>query len=666
MGSAVPAGTALFLVAAGRPGRFNDLVRMTAVPVSPPSRTAAVAEGLCGVGLAVVVAGTTLALGGYLAETMVVVSTAVLGLAALALLACAFAPGHWPVRLHPAALLPVPFLLYALASVVGWAPAPWLAWREWFLWLQAWLVFVLVLHTGRSRGSTAGWLGVLVVLALVGVGLAAYQRFVDAEWMMLGLRQSPTFAERSAGSFGIPNSLAAQLELLLPGCLVLLFSRSVPVAGKVLAGWLAALLAVGLVWTGSRGGWLGLAGALMLWPVVTARGWSRVGRPVAVGLVLVLLFVGLFRFSAPVRERLVPFLDGRLETSRPHLWRAGVELWQGAPWLGTGAASYNVLFNRHRAPGFRDEPDWAHNDYLNTLSDYGVVGFALWAGAGFLALAWGARVVRRARREGGRRRRWTDHWRVKLGLWLGLVAFAVHLTVDFHTKIPALAFLAAVVAGLLLRDERGWDRPRTLPWRLGALAGAVVLVGVVWPRADRLYRAEALRYEPRREIDRRARSGEAGFLPAVEAALPAFRRATEVDPRNGQAWADYAYALALAWHGHRGDQALNGLLAEQAARRALELCPLIAEFWVRRGVAEDMQGRPASARRSFDQALQLAPNSAEYWYHLAFHLARQPGAEGRAAAALETCLALDPGNREALGLREQLLVGRLRNERGIP
>lgn len=635
---------------------------MPAPPVPPPARAAVMLDGVLTAGLLAVVAGTTLALGGYLAETMVPVSAAVFALAAVALLAFALAPRHSAAPLHPAALLPVPFLLYALGSVLGLAPAPWLAWREWFLWLQAWLVFVLVLHTGHSRGNTAAWLGGLVLLALVGVGMAAYQRFVDPAWMMLGHTQSPTFADRSAGSFGIPNSLAAQLELLLPGCLVLIFARTLPVAARVFCAWLAALFALGLLWTGSRGGWLGLAGALLVWPLVTGRTWgSRLGRLALVAGGLVLLLGGLFRFSEPVRERLVPFLDGRLETSRPHLWRAGVELWGESPWLGTGAASYNVLFNRHRAPGFRDEPDWAHNDYLNTLSDYGLIGFLLWAGAGAVLLAWGWRVVRRARREAGGRRHWTDHWRVKFGLWLALVAFALHLAFDFHTKIPALAFLVAVVAGLLLRDEAVRDRPRTAWVRLAALLGVGLLVAVVWPRADRLYRAEALRYEPRREIDRMARRGEPDFLPAVRAALPAFRRATEVDPGNGQAWADYSYALALAWHAHRQDTVLNGLLAEQAALRAIEACPVIAEFWVRRAVAEDMQGRPREARRSLDRALVLAPKNAEYWTYLARHLARQPGREAEVESALATGLALDPGNRDALAFRDQLQAGKLRN-----
>ena len=180
-------------------------------------------------GLMVTFAWTTLQLGGYLAETMVVSSWAVFGLAALG--GCLFAAR--PQGFNRVALLPLPFLLFALGSVLWLAPAQWLAWREWLLWLQMWLVFVLVLHFGRSRGAIALIAATFVALGLVGVGMAAWQRFVNPHWMMMGKVQAAQFGDRSAGMFGIPNSLAALLELMIPVCGALLFSRRTGVLGKI-------------------------------------------------------------------------------------------------------------------------------------------------------------------------------------------------------------------------------------------------------------------------------------------------------------------------------------------------------------------------------------------------------------------------------------------------
>jgi cytochrome c-type biogenesis protein CcmH/NrfG len=215
----------------------------------------------------------------------------------------------------------------------------------------------------------------------------------------------------------------------------------------------------------------------------------------------------------------------------------------------------------------------------------------------------------------------------------------------------------------VLRDDP--DAYQVLPrraWVRGlAVAGIATLSALVVGRADRLYRAEALRFEPRRAINRQASSGQGNLDEIVQAALVAFRRAVQVDPRNGQAWSDLSYATALSWHAHRRSGGLMGQLAEQAARRALELCPLNAEFWVRLGVALDMQGRPAEARRSYDRALQLAPHNSEYWYYLAYHLSLARGHEARALEAVAACLSLDPYNRQGLALREQLTARALRN-----
>lgn len=604
-------------------------------------------------GLAATLAWTTLCLGGYLAETMIWSSRAVW---ALVLLGTALAVVR-PRPLNWTALLPVPFLFYALGSTLWLAPAKWLAWREWLLWFQMWLVFVLVLHFGRSRGKTIVWVVTFAGLGLAGVAMAAWQRFVDPSWMMLGRTQADQFIGRSAGMFGIPNSLAGLIELMLPLCLVWLGARSVRITAKLLCAWLAVLFLFALVLTGSRGGWIAVTVSLMAWPLLTGRNWRRSAMG---GLaVLAVIATGLALLHARsdyARARIDPFLEGEFEHTRPLIWKVGVDLWQDAPWLGTGAASYNVLFDRHRPAGFIYEPDWTHNDYLNTLSDYGALGFVLWfaAGAAILGLGWQAwRLARREASAGGRGD-FTLHWRWLFGLWLGLLAYAVHLAVDFHTKIPALAFAGAVVAALLLRNG-GQTKSGTTPVWL-RLAGGVLAFGAIGGAAriaEPLYRAEALRFEHRRAIDKQAR-GQGNLDRILPPALAAFQETVKIDPTNGQAWADLSYAIGLSWHVTQGNITAIGRRAEQAAREALARSAAVAEFWVFLGIALDMQARQLEAEPCFRRAVDLAPTRAEWRYYLAYHLSARKGREGDALEALETCLALDPTFRQAESLRAKL------------
>ncbi len=606
-------------------------------------------------GLAVTLAWTTLCLGGALADTMLTVSWAVFGLSVLGILL--WAAGRR--TLHLAVLLPVPFLLYALGSVLWLAPAKWLAWREWLLWFQMWLVFALALHFGRGRAQTWVLAGTFVLLGLAGTVMAAWQRFVNPSWMMLGREQADQFVGRSAGMFGVPNSLAGLLELMVPVCLVLLFSRAVKLAGKIACAWLAVLFVFAVVLTGSRGGWIGLGLALLAWPLFTGRDW----RKKVLGLTAVLLCAGvglwaLYHGSEYARTRIDPFLEGKFEASRPVIWKAGWQMWQVEPWLGRGAAAYNVLFDQYRPRGFLNEPRWAHNDHLNTLIDYGLAGFALWTGAG-LALMWaGWAAVRRARRETVS----TDNpfalakW--KLGLLLGLLAYALHLGVDFHTKIPALAFAAAAVMAVLVRDEPGWWRPvRPLPvWLFGA--GLVTVVGLAWRVATPLYRAEAIREEARRSIERHVTRGEGDLTAIATAAKSELIRAVRIDPANGQAWADLSYATAQGWQAGKGDLVSLGRFAELAADEALKRCPVDAEFWVRKGVALDIQRGRSETEACFRRALELAPHSPSWWYHYAYHLQAFPRRRDEAWRALETCLALDPSHGPANILRQQLTTTR--------
>lgn len=634
------------------------MIPQTTTPGPAIPRRWAWGEWLLLTGLLAVLVWTVLCLGGYLALTMVATSWGIFGLAALGGLLWVFRRGGVPLTFNSAALVPVPFLLYALASVLWIAPAQWLAWREWLLWLQMWLVFVLVLHFGRGRRQTQVMVGTMIILGLTGVGMAAYQRFADRTWLMLGREQAAQFFGRSSGMFGIPNSLAGLLELMIPACLTLLASRATKPAVKIACGWLAALFIFALVLTGSRGGWIALSLALLLWPLLGGRDWRR--RLGGLGVVFLLGTAGgwlLFHFSENVRLRVQPFLDGQFEASRPVIWKSGWQIWRDHPGWGSGAGSFNVLFDQYRARGFLNDPNWTHNDYLNTLSDYGVAGFALWAVAGGWLFRLGWQAVQRARRENTSTVDLFGLWKWRLGLFLGLLAFAFHLTVDFHTKIPALAFLAAVMAALLLRDESPLLRPIGTAWARGT--GLIVALGsllVAGRVAAPLYRAEALRYDSRRAIDKYASSGRGELVEIIPVALANFKRAVHEDPANGQAWSDLSYALAQNWHNSGGDMVSLGRRSELAADQALALCPVNAEFWVRKGVAVDMQSRLSEAEEYFRHAVELAPNVPIWWYYYAYHLQAFSDRKEQALQAVETCLALDPTNSAGVALRQQLVA----------
>jgi tetratricopeptide (TPR) repeat protein len=312
--------------------------------------------------------------------------------------------------------------------------------------------------------------------------------------------------------------------------------------------------------------------------------------------------------------------------------------------VGGGAGGFNALFEGQRPVGFPDEPVYAHSDYLNTLADYGAVGFGLLFGAAALVAGRCAGARGLAGAAG-----------------TGLLAFALHLAVDFHLKIPALAMIVATLAALVTADA--WPaappppagRPRR--WVAAAVAAGWAALTAAWVVPQ--FQAEAIRLEARKRIDRMAadRVNVALRGPELDRIRAAFARALRLDPRNAQVWSDEAYVDSLRALAHPADTVTLGADAEREADRAVRLCPDVAEFWIRKGTALDMQYRWVEGGDCFVRALRLAPARADVWYYQAYHLSLVPNEAGPARAAADFSLRLDPGFLLAQLLRQRLGPG---------
>lgn len=601
---------------------------------------------------------TTLCLGGYRPETMVVTSLVNGLMLVVHLMGRLWAGGGG--RFHPVGWWFLPFLIYAAINVMMVTPVQWLGWHDWLWWAQMILVFWVVLN-GIHRALTRNvLLGVICALGFVAVGMAAYQRFVQPDWLMMGRTQADQFLGRTSGPFGIPNSLAALLLLITPATWVLACRRHASAVQRVLFGYLGLSFLLGIILTVSRGGWLALSVALMLWPLLAGRRkwWARIRGTAVVAVIIAAAGWGLYHFSPKAQERLDHMVVESGEWTRPVMWRGAWNLFQESPWLGSGAGSYNILFEKHRPVKYQHEPQWTHNDYLNTLSDYGVTGFALLFGAAFV-LILKCFLQRGSEAQAETLSSWDGplFWQA---ISVGLLAFAIQLMVDFHFKIPALSMIFATLLALLMK--RLWSDQRPERGDVGVmgkgglvLGSVVVMAGMVWGVMPH-YRSEAYRYTARQTLDTlwRHDDGELVYREKLESSLAGLRAAVQIDPKHPQAWADLAYATSLRAHVEKGSSVVLGGEAEGYASRALGLTNVVPEFWIRRAVAKDMQLQWLSAGDDLVQAMQLAPASALLWYYQAYHLSLKAIGVPQARAAVAYSLRLDPGNVAAQRLRQRL------------
>jgi O-antigen ligase len=174
---------------------------------------------------------------------------------------------------------------------------------------------------------------------------------------------------RGTGVFNDPNDLCL---VLVVGVVISLYGLADRRLGLARLFWLAALglFLYALSLTGSRGGFLALLVGLMIF------GTERFGKGRSVVLAAVLLPV-LFGLFAGRQTELST--TGNTGQTRIQIWNDGIVMFKGSPLLGIGCGEYE-----------KDAGLVAHNTFLHSFAELGVIGGVLFLGA-FYSAFWSLR-----------------------------------------------------------------------------------------------------------------------------------------------------------------------------------------------------------------------------------------------------------------------------------
>ncbi len=264
-------------------------------------------------------------------------------------------------------------------------------------------------------------------------------------------RQSTPF-----GPFINRHHFAGYMELVLALPLGILFSGAVSNDKRLLYAFAAALMGLGLIMTNSRGGIIALLAEVVFLVIVSgikrksgaetdpvaARSARLRAAMVRAGLAFALvfmLFTGVLFFGGEdVLSRFVGTVNSADPTTgRAHFWATTLHIIRDHPLLGVGLGAYGVAYTQYDTRNGLFRIEQAHNDYLETLANAGVVGAVL----GLFFIVWLFRM-------GFARRETEDNFRrgVTTGALAGCFAVLVHSFFDFtlHTTSNALLFLVAV------------------------------------------------------------------------------------------------------------------------------------------------------------------------------------------------------------------------------
>ena len=208
-------------------------------------------------------------------------------------------------------------------------------------------------------------------------------------------------------------------------------------SGVVLALVAALAMALGVLVSLSRGGAISLGLGLLAFAALRSRerhGHGRL-RPILPSLAVAAAVATLLIVLPPEAHERLRSLAGasfRLDT-----WRDALRMASSSPWVGQGLGSFEDAYPRYKHGHGELRVEHAENDYLETLAEAGLAGFAVVL-ATLVLSALRVAATRPPSVLGG----------LRAGAAGGLAALLVHSAFDFNLRIPSNAILAAFLASV--------------------------------------------------------------------------------------------------------------------------------------------------------------------------------------------------------------------------
>jgi O-antigen ligase len=341
-----------------------------------------------------------------------------------------------------------------------------------FIYFAATLVFTDSPRRLRTLARTIIIFG--FVLAMFGLTQSLTTDGTKVYWFRQ-LAQSTAF-----GPFINRHHFAGYMEMAIAVPLGLLFSGAIETYKRPVYVFVSALMGVSLIMTNSRGGLISLVAEILFLVVIAGPGLKEGESPtrkqllratllrggLAAGLAAVLFLGALALGGSGVFSRFLGTVNAEDPTTgRSHFWSVTLDVIKTHPVIGSGLGSLGVIYTRFDSRNGLYRLEQAHNDYLQALSDGGIVGGLL--GLSFIVILF---------RKGFARRKSHDKFRRGLatGALAGCFAVLVHSAFDFtlHTTANALLFL--ILAAMATMDHRvDEDRKRRRRRRRRSSSGEI-------------------------------------------------------------------------------------------------------------------------------------------------------------------------------------------------
>lgn len=309
------------------------------------------------------------------------------------------------------------FYFWGLSAIVGYV-----------------IIYFIVLGNLRVRYIEKSIDVMLIATSLVAIyGILQHFGLDFVDWA-----QSPK--ERIFSTFGNPNFLGAYLVMVIPLALSRLIAIGSSQSSNKGTNWkvpilrwmlvlLCAMLFTCLIWTLSRGAWVGFLASLVVFGTLVGKKRLRENRRwLSLVLIIFVFTTAIFilpkkgrnisaqlagdanhtayRKGSVVGERVASILELKEIgiAGRICAWEDTLKMVKEHPFLGTGLDTFGLTFQKYKSTKFvrivgkNIIADYPHNEFLQVATTMGLIGLAVYLWLWITFLTTGIRLVRQTRR----------------------------------------------------------------------------------------------------------------------------------------------------------------------------------------------------------------------------------------------------------------------------
>ena len=323
---------------------------------------------------------------------------------------------------------------------------------KWAELLAVYVVTVGLLRVTRWRWWVVGGL-LVAAMAEAGVGLVqTVAQIGPPHFLFAGILM------RAHGTFGQPNPFAGYLVLFFPIAFALWAFGDL----EARLPWIRSFTALAMIVLGSallaslsRGGLLGMAGAVLLVLLLGSRVTRRLTLAGGAAVLSLAIVAGLAlpdRVTEPALDTALAAVNVRTVASTPATpenwsvlerlsqWHAGLRMFQDNYLTGIGVGNYDAYYPEVALPFWQQPLGHAHNLYLNIAAETGLLGLGAYLVLALATVYVGRRALRNRHDRAVRA--------LAVGILGSLAAYSIHNIFDM-LFVQGMGVLLGVLLALL-------------------------------------------------------------------------------------------------------------------------------------------------------------------------------------------------------------------------